>query len=73
MAGCAWVGRVSPGQTAFTMTGVAANSAASVLVRALESSFADYIPRCRAASECEGEDRIGVGAGAATDVDDPGV
>ena len=66
-----WVA-VSPGQTAFTMTDVAANSATSVLVRAFQSSFADSIRRCRAASECAGEDRIGVGAGAATDVDDPG-
>jgi hypothetical protein len=35
----AWVGRVSPGQTAFTMTGVVANSAASVLVRALRAAL----------------------------------
>jgi hypothetical protein len=37
------------------------------------AAFADSIPRCRAASDCEAEGRIGVGAKAATHVDDPRV
>jgi hypothetical protein len=72
-AGCTWVGRRQPRADGVHNDRCRGQFCGERARQSTQSSFADSIPRCRAASECAGEDRIGVGAGAATDVDDPGV
>ena len=70
---CAWVGRRQPRADGVHNDRCRGQFCCERARQALQSSFADSIPRCRAASDCEAEGRIGVGAGAATHVDDPRV
>jgi hypothetical protein len=70
---CAWVGRRLPRADGVHDDRCCGQFCGERARQSIQSSLVDSIRRCRAASDCEAEGRIGVGAGAATDLDDPRV